>query len=121
VSGHAFHAHGTTEDDFPMRMRAFTGVALAATLLANSPVLAAGDIPPNAPGGGQSIEPGKVGPGSEKNSQVSPTSPSIPIDKQPPPEISAPANSGSGSSTGEKGTGPEGTSPPYNPSAPGLQ
>jgi hypothetical protein len=32
-----------------------------------------------------------------------------------------PANSGSGSSTGEKGSGPEATTPPHNPTAPGLQ
>ncbi len=37
------------------------------------------------------VEPGKVGPGSEKNSQVSPTSPDIPAHKQPPPEINLPA------------------------------
>ncbi|MFA5957599.1 hypothetical protein [Hyphomicrobium sp.] len=99
---------------------AMTAVAFTSSL----PLLAessANDIPAHAPGGGQSIEPGKVGPGSEKNSQISPTSPSIPIDKQPPPEISLPANSSSGSSSGEKGTGPEGTSPPHNPSSPGLQ
>lgn len=38
------------------------------------------------------IEPGKVGPGSEKNSQVSPTSPDIPAHKQPPPDINLPAD-----------------------------
>lgn len=38
------------------------------------------------------VEPGKVGPGSEKNSQVSPTSPDIPAHKQPPPDINLPAN-----------------------------
>jgi len=40
----------------------------------------------------QHVEPGKVGPGSEKNSQVSPTSPDIPAHKQPPPDINLPAN-----------------------------
>lgn len=40
------------------------------------------------------VEPGKVGPGSEKNSQVSPTSPDIPAHKQPPPEINLPADPG---------------------------
>ncbi|MET1046532.1 MAG: hypothetical protein ABWX70_07495 [Hyphomicrobium sp.] len=91
-------------------------IALSTAAYAES----ASDIPAQAPGGAQSIEPGKVGPGSEKNSQVSPTSPGIPISKQPPPEISAPAGT-SGSSTGEKGSGPEGTTPPHNPSSPGLQ
>ena len=38
------------------------------------------------------VEPGKVGPGSEKNSQVSPTSPDIPAHKQPPPDINLPAD-----------------------------
>ncbi len=104
-----------------MRTRLLTAGALvaAAFLASNSAHAASNDVPAHAPGGGQSIEPGKVGPGSEKNSQMAPTSPSIPIEKQPPPEISLPANSGS--SSGEKGTGPEGTSPPYNPSSPGLQ
>jgi hypothetical protein len=60
----------------------------------------------------QNIEPGKVGPGSEKNSQVSPTSPSIPTHNQPPPEIYAPPASGSaGSSNGEEGKSAP-TSPP---------
>ena len=107
-----------------MRTRIPTGAALVAAILANSPVRAepsASDMPPNAPARGQSIEPGKVGPGSENNSQVSPTSPSIPVDKQPPPEINLPSKSGSGSGTGEQGSGPQGTSPPYNPSSPGLQ
>lgn len=108
-----------------MRTRILPGAALAAAILVNSPVRAepsASDIPRNSPAAkGQSIEPGKVGPGSENNSQISPTSPSVPIDKQQPPEISSPSKSGSGSSTGEQGSGPEGTSPPYNPSSPGLQ
>lgn len=38
------------------------------------------------------VEPGKVGPGSEKNSQVSPTSPDIPAHAQPPPDINLPAD-----------------------------
>lgn len=38
------------------------------------------------------VEPGKVGPGSENNSQVSPTSPDIPAHKQPPPDINLPAD-----------------------------
>lgn len=107
-----------------MRVRILTGAALAAAILVNSAALAQpspNDIPPNAPGGGKSIEPGKVGPGSEKNSQISPTSPDVPVEKQPPPEISLPADSAGGASSGEQGSGPEGTAPPYNPSAPGLQ
>jgi hypothetical protein len=72
-----------------------------------------------SPGAAQNVEPGKVGPGSENNAVVSPTSPDVPISKQPPPEISPPTTSGA--STGEKGSGPEATTPPHNPSAPGLQ
>ncbi len=104
------------KDHFLMRTRILAGAALAAAILASSPLRAepsASDIPPNAPAKGQSIEPGKVGPGSENNAQISPTSPSVPIDKQPPPDIAPSA--GSGSSTGEQGSGPEGTSPPYHP------
>jgi len=81
----------------------------------------AGAASEGTPGAAQSVEPGKVGPGSENNATVSPTSPDVPISKQPPPEINLPANSSSGASTGEKGSGPEGTTPPHNPSSPGLQ
>jgi hypothetical protein len=50
------------------------------------------------------VRPGAVGPGSEKNSQVSPTSPSVPMKAQPPPEI--PAGQGStGAGSGANGTG----------------
>ncbi|WP_156150632.1 hypothetical protein [Hyphomicrobium sp. 99] len=107
-----------------MRVRILAGAALAAAILVNSPLFAeqsVNDIPANAPGGGKSIEPGKVGPGSEKNSQISPTSPAVPVEKQPPPEISLPADSSAGSSSGEQGNGPEGTAPPHDPSSPGLQ
>jgi hypothetical protein len=107
-----------------MRARSISmSLAVAATFALAAPALAdsATDVPPHAPGGGDSIEPGKVGPGSEKNSQVSPTSPSIPMSKQPPAEINAPAGSTSGTSTGERGSGPEGTTPPHNPTSPGLQ
>lgn len=109
---------------FLMRMRILTGTALVTAALLNLPLRAepsAKDTPANAPGGGQSIEPGKVGPGSEKNAEISPTSPAVPVEKQPPPEISLPADSGGGSSSGEQGSGPEGTAPPHNPSSPGLQ
>ncbi|RUP00037.1 hypothetical protein [Hyphomicrobium sp.] len=91
---------------------AIAALSLALAIPAFADPLPTGHEPSDAHG----IEPGKVGPGSEKNSQVSPTSPSIPIDKQPPPEI--PANAGAG--TGEKGSGPEATSPPHNPT-PGVQ
>lgn len=37
------------------------------------------------------VEPGNTGRGSEKNSQVAPTSPEIPTHSQPPPEINLPA------------------------------
>jgi len=107
-----------------MRVRILAGAALVAAIIFSPPLAAepsANEIPPNAPGGSKSIEPGKVGPGSEKNSEVSPTSPAVPVEKQPPPEINLPADSGSGSSSGEQGNGPEGTAPPHDPSAPGLQ
>ena len=107
-----------------MRVGILAGAALATALLVNFPLAAQpseNNIPANAPGGGKSIEPGKVGPGSEKNAEISPTSPAVPVDKQPPPEISLPADSGSGSSSGEQGNGPEGTAPPHDPSSPGLQ
>jgi hypothetical protein len=63
--------------------------------------------------GAEQVEPGKVGPGSEKNSQVSPTSPDIPTHAQPPPDINLPADSGSsGSGTGEQGRSNTNNSPP---------
>lgn len=112
------------KDHVLMRVRFLTGTALVAAIVLNSPLRAepsANNVPANAPGGAQSIEPGKVGPGSEKNAEISPTSPDVPIEKQPPPEISLPADSGGGASSGEQGSGPEGTAPPHDPSAPGLQ
>jgi hypothetical protein len=85
-------------------------VLFAAPLLAQT---VPGDaVPNNAERGakdGQDIRPGSVGPGSEKNSQVSPTSPSVPTHAQPPPEIPAGA---SGSSMGSSGT----SNPPTPPS-----
>lgn len=57
------------------------------------------------------VEPGKVGPGSEKNSEVSPTSPDIPVHKQPPPDINLPAHSneaGGASGGGERKSGTDG-------------
>jgi hypothetical protein len=62
------------------------------------------------------IQPGKVGPGSEKNSEVAPTSPTVPSYAQPPPEIPPAGSSSTGSSTGEQGK-----SAPYNPTSPGLR
>jgi hypothetical protein len=106
---------------FPMRTNLLTAAALAAAALmtlvsanAQSPA-----TPPTGSNAAKSFEPGKVGPGSENNAVISPTSPSIPINKQPPPEI--PPNASSGNSTGEHGSGPEATTGPYNPSAPGVQ
>jgi hypothetical protein len=85
-------------------------VLFAAPLMAQA---APGDVTPdNAQLGakdGQDVRPGGVGPGSEKNSQVSPTSPSVPTHSQPPPEIPAGA---SGSSTGASGA----SNPPPPPS-----
>ncbi len=104
-----------------MRTKLLTAAALAAAALTTSlPVRAnSSATPPSPSGAARTVEPGNVGPGSENNAVVSPTSPSVPINKQPPPEI--PANAGAGSSTGEQGSGPEGTTGPYNPSSPGLQ
>lgn len=66
------------------------------------------------------VEPGKVGPGSEKNSQVSPTSPDIPAHKQPPPEINLPADteqpkSGARESHDSQGSAGATTQPPAPP------
>jgi hypothetical protein len=104
-----------------MSTKTLVAAMLGAAALSTSMPALANPAAGHGPTDAQGIEPGNVGPGSEKNSQVSPTSPAIPIDKQPPPEISLPANSSSGSSAGDKGSGPEGTSPPHNPSSPGLQ
>jgi len=102
-----------------MRVRILHCAALVAAVLLNSPLRA--ETSANALSDRQSIEPGKVGPGSEKNAEISPSSPAVPVEKQPPPEISLPADSGGGSSSGEQGSGPEGTAPPHDPSSPGLQ
>ncbi len=106
-----------------MRTRLLTAAALAAAALANSlPAYAESPVtPPAGSNAARSFEPGKVGPGSENNAVVSPTSPSVPINKQPPAEINLPSNSSSGSSTGEQGSGPAGTTGPYNPASPGAQ
>jgi hypothetical protein len=99
-----------------MRSPLVAGAAFAALFAVSSIVAQSlGGSPPNSSKSGTSgadVRPGSVGPGSEKNSQVSPTSPTIPMDAQPPGDI--PANSGSsGASTGESG------SPgPYNPTEP---
>ena len=60
----------------------------------------------------RAVRPGNVGPNSDLNSQVSPTSPNIPTTAQPPPEI-APGNGSTGANTGESGS-----SGPYNPNPP---
>ncbi|MFT3732869.1 MAG: hypothetical protein QM780_15850 [Hyphomicrobium sp.] len=99
--------------------RLIAAAAAAAIIAASMPAHADSAVSPADRA--KTIEPGKVGPGSENNAVVSPTSPSVPINKQPPPEISLPADSGAGGSTGEKGSGPEATTPPHNPSSPGLQ
>jgi hypothetical protein len=53
--------------------------------------------------------PGATGPGSEKNAVTSPSSPDVPVSKQPPADI--PTNSGSSS-------GSSGTTGPHNPDTP---
>lgn len=102
-----------------MSSKSLMAAALAAAMFGSCLPAFADATSNSAPNAAKTIEPGKVGPGSENNAVVSPTSPDVPISKQPPPEI--PPNAGSGSSTGEKGSGPEATTPPHNPSSPGLQ
>ena len=92
-------------------MRKFLLAGASAALLAASTVVVQSDpsgaVRENADsssGNAGHVEPGKVGPGSERNSQVSPTSPDIPAHAQPPPDINLPADSGSsGSGSGEHG------------------
>jgi len=80
-------------------MRELFVIVAFATLIAALPVAAQTDpgvVPENVTPGRknfQDVRPGKVGPGSEKNSQVSPTSPDIPAHAQPPPDINLPAGS----------------------------
>lgn len=105
----------------PMSTKLLMVAAIASAALGSALPALADATRTNAPDAAKTVEPGKVGPGSENNAVVSPTSPDVPISKQPPPEISLPANSGSGSSAGEKGSGPEATTPPHNPTSPGLQ
>jgi hypothetical protein len=105
-----------------MRSQLLMAAALGLAALAHSsPTYADPAATGHAPGDAHGIEPGSVGPGSENSSRVSPTSPSVPANKQPPAGINVPSNAGTGVSSGEKGSGPEGTAPPHNPSAPGLQ
>lgn len=85
-------------------MRTLLLACASAALIAASIVAAQSDpgnaAPQNAAPGvkdAEHVEPGKVGPGSEKNSQVSPTSPDIPAHAQPPPDINLPPDSGSSS------------------------
>lgn len=115
---------GGQKEDHPMRKLIVSGAF--AVLFAVAPVsaqAAPGDATPENPDRGakgmQNIEPGKVGPGSEKNSTVSPTSPTVPMNAQPPPEI--PSNSGaSGSSSGEQGKSAPSNPAPGNPSSSGA-
>jgi hypothetical protein len=80
---------------------AFAALFAAPLLAQTAPGDAAHDNAERGAKDAQDIRPGSVGPGSEKNSQVSPTSPSVPTHAQPPPEIPAGA---SGSSAGASGT-----------------
>lgn len=79
-----------------------------------APICAARGEPTGADG--QQLRPGNVGPGSEKNSQVSPTSPEIPTHAQPPPDINLPDDAdSSSSSTREPQNRPDsGSQPPAN-------
>lgn len=65
--------------------------------------------PKAGPPAAGTINPGAVGPGSENNAYVSPTSPDVPMNSQPPGDI--PASSGSSS-------GSTGTSGPHKPDTP---
>lgn len=64
---------------------------------------------PKAGSPGAGVTPGAVGPGSENNARVSPTSPTVPMKSQPPGDI--PASSGSSS-------GATGTSEPHTQGTP---
>jgi len=61
------------------------------------------------------VQPGKVGPGSENNAEVSPTSPTVPTYAQPPPEIPPGGSSSTGSGSGDTGSSAN------NPSSPGIK
>ncbi|MBA2126322.1 hypothetical protein DLM45_08805 [Hyphomicrobium methylovorum] len=91
-----------------------TAGALAVLCIAFGPAIAepaADKAPENPPQSGvkgaHEVEPGKTGPGSEKNSQVSPTSPDIPTKAQPPPEINLSPGDASGSATPGSPSKPE--------------
>ena len=98
-----------------MRKPLVAGVFIALFAVSSAVAQSLGGSPPDSSKSGTSgadVRPGNVGPGSEKNSQVSPTSPTIPMDAQPPGDI--PANAGSsGASSGESGA-----PGPYNPTPP---
>jgi hypothetical protein len=60
-----------------------------------------GRVTPEFPKSGSPAEqasPGATGPGSEKNATTSPTSPDLPVSKQPPPDISPNSGTGAGAS-----------------------
>jgi hypothetical protein len=82
----------------------FALTALSPALAQTTPGDATAENPERGAKGAQDVRPGSVGPGSEKNSEVAPTSPSVPMKAQPPPEI--PADQGStGAGSGTNGTG----------------
>jgi hypothetical protein len=69
--------------------------------LASAQAPQTGRVTPEYPKSGSQTDqasPGATGPGSEKNATTSPTSPELPVDKQPPPEISPNSGAGTGSS-----------------------
>ena len=71
-----------------------------------------GRVTPEYPKAGSlaaGVTPGAVGLGSENNAHVSPTSPTIPMNSQPPGDI--PASSGASSGT-------SGTAGPHDPTPP---
>jgi hypothetical protein len=82
----------------------FALTALSPALAQTTPGSSTAENPERGTKGAQDVRPGSVGPGSEKNSEVAPTSPLIPMKAQPPPEI--PADQGSsGTGAGTNGTG----------------
>ena len=99
-------------------MRKIIAATALMTLFAAGPAFAqtvpTDEKPDRGTKGADSITPGAVGPGSENNATVSPTSPTIPMHSQPPGDIPA----SSGASSGTSGTaGPHDPTPPANSSA----
>lgn len=92
-------------------MKKFLVAAGFAALFIATPYLAQSTPESRSKGadGSDNFRPGAVGPGSENNAVVSPTSPDVPASKQAPPDILAPSESNGGAS---------GTPGPTNPAPP---